>query len=147
MAMKSTCPYCNNTGAVVRERSPNGRTKCDSCFASKPHAEWDAAVAARASVPAEEPVAKEEEAPVQLSIVPADTDADTDADNPLKLATKRKTLTLASMLEVSLAPEVWERLQALDEMYGKLGARAVLSMLITDAYMDRLAAFREAEGE
>lgn len=129
------CPYCGAQNSIVRERSPDGHTSCSSCRVKHKHAAWGVTPAMPTT-----PAMPDETSQPSLALAPAEP-------APVQLAAKRKTLTLASMLKVSLAKEVHERLEALDEMYGQLGPRAVLSMLITDAYMDRLAAFREAEGE
>ena len=44
----------------------------------------------------------------------------------------------AVALENKLHPTIYARLQALDAQYGEIGLRAVLSVLITEAYMNRV---------
>lgn len=120
------CLYCGCAGGITRERRPDGYTHCNECGVTKRHKDWED-LAPRAPMDSpRDPTPEEEEAKQFL----------------VSIAPEPK-----GILEVTLHPDVAERLEALDELYGEIGAKAVLSMLITEAYMDRVAAFREAEGE
>jgi hypothetical protein len=131
------CLYCGCAGGITRERRPDGYTHCNECGVTKRHKDWED-LAPRAPMDSpRDPTPEEEEANQFLvSIAP---------DRASETADFRDDFTVA--LGDKLHPDVYGRLEALDELYGEIGAKAVLSMLITEAYMDRVAAFREAEGE
>jgi hypothetical protein len=124
-----TCPYCGE-GPITRERRPDGYTSCGSCGTKKLHAAWN--------LDADKPLTPDEF-------------RDGDPAKLVSISSERLSETadfrddFAVALGDTLHPDVYERLEALSELYGEIGYRAVLSMLITESYMDRVAAFRDAE--
>jgi len=117
------CPNCESPD-VTRERRPNGYTRCNACRLELAHQAWDQRV--------KDEGYEDYTQPEPIKLAPVEPIGESSA--PPDIAPLRPLL----------AKSVYERLEALCELYGVQGA-PMLSMLITDAYMDRVAAFREAE--
>lgn len=104
-------------GPIERERRPDGNTRCLACGVFKTHVVWEEAVRNRSNA---FPAAK------VIALAPEEQE---------RVA-----------LHELLGDTVYGRLEVLAEVYS-VDPRAVLCLLVTDAYMERLPAFRDAEGD
>lgn len=118
------CPSCGSSHGT-RERRPNGNTNCNDCNMTNTSAAWDDVGGLSEVIPiglAPDPATEEDHVP------------------------SRRALhhLLEPVLEDALGTVTFERLSTLDEYFDGIGFKAVLTVLITEAYMDRKAVFLEA---